>query len=113
MKEFKLKENEIKQLTTLQGECFASNEITVDGKQIGFMYKEETDDLYDTGWRFLSGEETQEYLDNPDNINIFDINTICNYDPDIIPFLNSPVGSAYEKNEEGKFVSTPFPEVEE
>lgn len=31
MKEFKLKENEIKELTTVKGGCIASVRITVDG----------------------------------------------------------------------------------
>lgn len=31
MKEFKLNENEIKELTTVKGGCIASDRITVDG----------------------------------------------------------------------------------
>ena len=34
----------------------------------------------DSGWRFLAGSEDDEYTDNPENIGIFDLNTICNYD---------------------------------
>ena len=58
----------------------------------------------DSGWRFFSGTETQEYVDNADNLEIFDCNTIANYDQDIIPLLLAPVGSAFERNPEtGKF----------
>ena len=33
--------------------------------------------------------ESQEYVNNPDNIGIYDVNTIANYDCSIIPYLNS------------------------
>ena len=78
--------------------CFATNRITVDGKKVGYMYREEPDsdsELPDSGWRFFAGDETEEYTDNPDNINIFSLNTICNYDSDIIPYLDAPYGSAF------------------
>ncbi len=69
------------------------------------MYREKTDRDLDSGWRFMSGFESKEYMDNPDNHGVYDVNTIANYDPDVIPFLNSPVGSAFERrNGTGNFV---------
>jgi len=35
---------------------------------------------------------------------IYDVNTIANYDPEIIPFLNAPIGSAFERDSDGKIV---------
>lgn len=61
------------------------------------MYREEPDGAYDSGWRFFSGEETQEYVDDPNNIMVYDVNTIANYDPAIIPYLDSPYGSAFRR----------------
>jgi hypothetical protein len=61
----------------------------------------------DSGWRFFAGTEEQEYVDDPDNLQIYDVNTVANYDPDIIPFLRSPVGSAFERDASGKFVAVP------
>ena len=78
--------------------CFASNRITVDGKKIGYMYREKPDTSFpDSGWRFFAGDENDEYANNPDNINILSLNTICNYDESIKPLLNSPYGAAYIK----------------
>jgi hypothetical protein len=34
---------------------------------------------------FLSGLESQEYLDEPGNSALYNVNTIANYDPTIIP----------------------------
>ena len=72
-------------------------DIFVEGQKVSFMYREEPDNDVDSGWRFMSGQESQDYMDNPDNLAIYDINTIANYDPDIISFLRAPIGSAFER----------------
>jgi hypothetical protein len=95
MKEFKLSADEIAPMAPGYGACFATDHITVDGKKVGYMYRDEPDRPEDSGWRFFSGEETQAYVDDPDNTMIYDVNTIANYDPAIIPFLDAPPGSAY------------------
>jgi hypothetical protein len=48
-------------------------------------------------------------MEDPANIDIYDVNTIANYDPEIIPFLDSPAGSAFER-EDG---TGPFVEVQD
>lgn len=74
--------------------CLVSDKITKDGYKVGYMYREEPDKgRPDSGWRFMAGNETDEYMDNPDNIHVFAINTVCNYDSDIIPYLHYQVGS--------------------
>ena len=94
-KKFKLRADEIRDLAKGYGVCCATDQITVEGKPVGYMYREAPDFPEDGVWRFFSGEETQEYVDNPDNTMFYDCNTIANYDLDIIPFLDSPVGSAF------------------
>lgn len=49
-------------------------------------------------------KESQKYMDEPSNLEIYDVNTIANYSPDITKFLNAPYGSAFERNSEGKLV---------
>jgi hypothetical protein len=103
-KNYGLKASQIKELITGMGSCFATDEITVHGKKIGYMYREEPDHAHDSGWRFFAGTESQEYLDNPKNIEMYDVNTVANYDQEIIPLLNSPAGSAFERDpKNGKF----------
>lgn len=67
-KQFRLKADEIKPLVQSCGACYASDMITVGGAKVGFMYREEPDFDADSGWRFLAGTETQEYLDDPDHL---------------------------------------------
>lgn len=68
------------------------------------MYREEPDNEIDSGWRFMAGNESEEYMNDPDNSAIYDVNTIANYDPDIVPFLAAPLGSAFERSEGDAFV---------
>jgi hypothetical protein len=96
-KEFKIKGDEIKQLIKSTGGCMATDKITVDGELVDFMYREQSDFNADSGWRFLSGTESQEYADNPDNWAIYDTNTIANYDEAIIPYLDLPIGTELER----------------
>ncbi|MBI5126520.1 MAG: DUF2185 domain-containing protein [Candidatus Taylorbacteria bacterium] len=103
MKEFFLKAEQIQQIIPSGEYCMATDEITVQGKKVGYMYRQNPRDKGDSGWFFLSGSESQEYLDNPNNLAIYDVNTIANYDRDIIPLLDSVVGSQYERKS-GKLV---------
>ena len=97
-KRYRLDASEFRTLVVGHGFCLASDHITVDGMRVGFMYREEPDSSDDSGWVFLSGLESQEYLDEPSNLALYDLNTIANYDPAIVPFLEDPVGSAYGRD---------------
>ena len=81
------------------GAGIATEQITVEGKKVGYMYREEPDKDFDSGWRFFSGDESQEYVDEAENMSYYDVNTICNYDQSIIPYLDSPIGSKLSRIE--------------
>lgn len=102
-KRFKLKADQIREIAEGHGACFATDKITVDGQQIRFMYREEPDNEVDSGWRFMAGTESDEYMNDPANHGVYDVNTIANYDPDIVRFLESPVGSAFERADGEQF----------
>ena len=102
-KSFKLSKDQIKKLIESIGACYASDHITVDGLLVGYMYRETPDFVEDSGWRFFSGSEDQEYVDNPDNLMIYEVNTIANYDPAIIPYLNMEIGTELERQRDNTF----------
>ena len=83
--------------------CIATNRIMVEGNKVGYCYREEPDNGWDSGWRFTAGDESDEYMDDPNNSAIYKLNTICNDDPDIIPLLNTPAPCAFERDENGVF----------
>ena len=85
--------------------CIVSDRISVDGCSIGYMYKEEPmEGRPDSGWRFFSGDESDEYTVDPNNLHVFPLNTVCNYDKDIINILDSEIGSAYFRDNSGNFI---------
>ena len=83
--------------------CIATNRITVEGCKIGYCYREKPDGDWDSGWRFTAGDESEAYMDDPNNAGIYKLNTICNDDPDIIPLLHTPAPCAFARDENGVF----------
>jgi len=109
-KQFKLRPDEFRSLALGRGGCYATDHITVDGHRVGYMYREQPGvGFFDSGWRFFSGLESDDYANNADNIAIYDVNTIANYDPEIIPLLDAPLWSAFARDcKTGKFVEEAF-----
>ncbi len=106
IKNSKIKDRDLKPLLTDWEDadgCFATDKIIVDGEAIGYMYREEPVNEYDSGWRFLTGTESSGYMNNPKNGGAYPLNKLANYDPGIIPFLRSPYGSAFKRDAMGIF----------
>ncbi|EJU23691.1 PF09951 family protein [Peptoanaerobacter stomatis] len=78
------------------GYVLATKKLVEEKLPVRFMYREKSKSG-DSGWRFFAGVEDQEYVDDPDNIGIYDIKTITDIDKSIIPYLNSSVGVAFER----------------
>nr|WP_294947541.1 DUF2185 domain-containing protein [uncultured Mucilaginibacter sp.] len=97
MKNFKLNAEEIIRLIPPMGGCIATDRITVEGLPVVYMYRNEPINEMDTGWQFFSGTESDDYVNNTDNIAIYDVNTIANYDRAIIPYLNQPIGADLQR----------------
>jgi hypothetical protein len=96
-KQFRLSAAQIRPLAKGHGGCIATDQITVQGRPVGYMYREEPRDD-DSGWCFTAGDESEEYMNTVENLEIYDVNTIANYDPEIIPFLEAPPGSAFARS---------------
>lgn len=104
MKKFLLAPHEIVPLALNRGGCIATDRITVDGRPVGYMYREEGVRRLDNGWRFFAGDENPEYMNNLGNHSVYDTNTIVNYCPEILPYLDAPEGSAFERTEDGAYI---------
>ncbi len=74
-----------------------SDHILVDGLPVGYMFRQAPNYKEDSGWTFMSGRESQEYADDPDNWVICELNTVANYDQAIISYLHSPVGTRLDR----------------
>jgi hypothetical protein len=103
-KTFLITPNELRNLALGRGACIASDRILVDGCRIGYMYREESEEETDSGWCFFSGDETQEYIDDANNLGYYDVNTVANYDPEIVTLLDAPYGSVFVRDETGLLI---------
>jgi len=100
-KEFKLLAEQIQQLAPGRGAAICTDRITVDGCPVGYLYRAEPDWEQDSGWVFTAGDESEAYMDDASNLAFYNVNTVANYDPEIIPLLDAPVGSAFYRTENG------------
>jgi hypothetical protein len=89
--------SEFRKLVPEMGPCIATDHIVVEGRRVGWMERVEWH-AGGSGWQFYSGLESEEYLDDLEHLDFYAVNTVANYDPDIIPFLDAPVGSAFERD---------------
>jgi len=103
-KRFKLDKSQIVKILVGEGGCLVTDRIMVDGCRVGYMYREMPRNTMDSGWRFFAGDETEGYMANPRNHGVYDLNTLVNYDSDVIPFLRAEVGSEFERNLNGILV---------
>jgi hypothetical protein len=104
-KKFALRADQIKPLVQNRGGCIATDMITVEGARVGYMYRDEPLNDQDSGWVFTAGAESQAYMDDATKHGVYAVNTIANYDPAIIPFLDAPPGVAFAREDpSGGFV---------
>lgn len=50
--------------------CIISNQIT---DYVGYLYREVPDNETDSGWRFLEGTESDDYINNADNLKLVEL----------------------------------------
>lgn len=88
--------------------CIASDRIMVEGKKVGYMYREYPKHEGDSGWRFTAGDENEEYMSDSENAGIYTLNAVANIDMDIIPFLESPIGTGFYRDEDDNLIQDDF-----
>ena len=97
-KNFHIPRDLMKELTPDIGGCLATDRIIEDGRFVGYMYREEPIEDIDSGWRFMAGDESEDYMENQDNHGFYEVNTLANYDQKIISLLDQPIGSAFGRD---------------
>ncbi len=88
--------------------CAASKNILYDGERVGYMRRFDFSDenmakANDSGWIFISESEIANHAVDPTSIEICSLNTICNIDVQIIPYLQMPYETVIVRNRSGNF----------
>ena len=80
--------------------CFVTHRVLYDGEPVGYLYREEPDNDEDSGWRIMCGDESEKYMDSPDNISFVSLGAVLREDDRIVDLLEEPIGSAFEFDSE-------------
>jgi hypothetical protein len=81
--------------------CFVTSSVLYDGQSVDVLYREEPtaeDDNY-SGWTFINGQETDEYLDNGDNWHYVSLGAVLNRCDRFVHLLDAPFDTQYTWNQ--------------
>jgi len=78
--------------------CFVTRRVLYDGLPAGYLYRENPDQENDSGWRIMANDESEDYMDDPDNIFYVSLGAVLSRDDSFRELLEAPVGSTYVRN---------------
>ena len=90
-------------LSSALDRCIATHAVVKQNQPVGFLYREAPVFENDSGWRFFSGEESDEYAADPANFTVCSVSEIVQANPAVAPLLEQPAGGAWEADGEGGF----------
>lgn len=81
----------------------------LEGATVGLMYRERPFAPEDTGWRFFAGDEDGGYVADPRNVPFVPVADVVARHPDVLPWLELPRGTVFERGDEGTLVPAAGP----
>jgi hypothetical protein len=70
----------------------------LEADHIGYCYRDKPETAIDSGWRFLYGDEDNDYLDNPTNSEAVYPDEMLSINPALDIILSAPAGTEFEWN---------------
>ncbi len=80
-----------------------SKKVRQGGWKIGYGVREEPTRDTDSGWYFCVGDETDEYVNDTDNLELWTVNSALFYEPLLNEFIDAPYGTAIVRVSSKKF----------
>lgn len=78
--------------------CFVTKRVLDEGYKVGYLYREEPDEERDSGWRIMSNTESEEYMDDSNNLAYVSLGAVLSRDDSFIELLDEPEGSAFARD---------------
>lgn len=72
----------------------------IEADYIGYCYRDEPETNIDSGWRFLYGDEDENYLDNPNHVEAVYPEEMLSLNPSLDLILAAPPGAEFEWDDE-------------
>ena len=87
-----------KQITFIDnaGGVIITKSIYEGTSMLKWIFREESVNPSDNGWQAIGDNDTQEYLNNPENSIVVDFNTLANIEPAVLAVYDMPVGTDLE-----------------
>ena len=82
------------------GYVVASHRVMLEKRPIGYAYRGAPCESNDSGWRLFSGDESQEYVDDPKNFSLCHAATLLERDPALRSIIDAPPPAAFERDHE-------------
>ena len=80
-----------------------SKKVREGGWKIGYGMRDEPTNDRDSGWYFCVGDETDDYVNDPQNLELWAVNSALLYDPALSEFITAPYGTAIVRVSSDKF----------
>lgn len=80
-------------MNQLNKTAFLSKKLIEEGWKVGYMQRSKPVNENDSGWFFSAGNEDDEYYNDYNNIALVSLNEVYELDPDILDYIDSPVGT--------------------
>lgn len=95
---FKKKIEENKQVIFINnaGGMIVTKSLLEGKSKLKWIFRETSTNSADNGWRAIGDTDTQEYIDNSENMTVVDFNTFANIEPAILAIYNLPIGTDLE-----------------
>lgn len=84
----------------LQKHALVSKQVMEDNKPICWAFREIPEAKNDSGWRFFSGEETEEFFETEEDIMEVELNSILDKISSLMDFLKEQPGIELERDDE-------------
>ena len=85
---------EIKQYIEGAGESIVSRSILEGSSRLKWFFRQNSG--HGNGWIAFGDRDTQEYVDNPDNMAVVDFNVLANLEPAVVNVFHMPCGADLE-----------------
>ena len=75
------------------GSCIVTKSLLNGESNFRWLFREEPLDNIDTGWLAFGDSDNDEYVNDPKNLSVVDLNTLINIEPTILNVYEMPVGT--------------------
>ena len=75
------------------GSCIITKSLMNGETKLRWLFREEPINNIDTGWMAFGDKDNDDYVNNPKNLAIVDLNTLVNIEPTVLNVYEMPIGT--------------------